>query len=57
MIMVTGIFFLLAVAVGEDWAGSGTGTRSGQSSSESISGGHLLEINGFKVEHAVMGMF
>ena len=41
--MVTGIFCLLAVAVGECWAG-GMGTRSGQSSSESIYGGHLLEI-------------
>ena len=48
--MVTGIFCLLAVAVavGEDWAGGGTGTRSGHSSSESIYDGHLLEINGSK---------
>ena len=52
VMMVTGIFCLLAVAVGEDWAGGGTGTRSGHSSSESIMhdlyGRHLLEINGSK---------
>ena len=49
--MVTGIFCLLAVAVavGEGWAGGGTGTRSGHSSSESIYDGHLLGIDGFKV--------
>ncbi len=48
--IVTGIFCLLVVvvAVGEGWA-AGRGTRAGQSSSESIYGEHLLEINGFKV--------
>ena len=50
VMIVTGIFCLLVVvAVGEGWAG-GIGTRSGQSSSESIYGGLLLEIN--KVQSA-----
>lgn len=52
VMIVTGIFCLLVVvAVGEGWAG-GIGTRSGQSSSESIYGGLLLEIN--KVQSALV---